>query len=60
MRKQSLRKLPLALAVGFATLASQQALAHGYIESPKARSFMCSSTGGNLNAGCGGIQYEPQ
>ncbi|MGC8118824.1 lytic polysaccharide monooxygenase, partial [Metapseudomonas otitidis] len=60
MRKQSLRKLPLALAVGLATLASQQAIAHGYIESPKSRSFMCASIGGSLNASCGDIQYEPQ
>ncbi|MDH0339866.1 lytic polysaccharide monooxygenase, partial [Metapseudomonas otitidis] len=60
MRKQSLRKLPLALAVGLATLASQQAIAHGYIEIPKSRSFMCASTGGSLNASCGDVQYEPQ
>ncbi|WP_308725271.1 N-acetylglucosamine-binding protein GbpA [Metapseudomonas otitidis] len=60
MRKQSLRKLPLALAVGLATLASQQAIAHGYIEIPKSRSFMCASSGGSLNASCGDVQYEPQ
>ncbi|OEC52413.1 MULTISPECIES: N-acetylglucosamine-binding protein GbpA [Pseudomonas] len=60
MRKQSLRKLPLALAIGLATLASQQAIAHGYIESPQSRSFMCASNGGSLNAKCGGVQYEPQ
>ncbi|BBP83937.1 GlcNAc-binding protein A [Pseudomonas sp. Pc102] len=58
--KRSLRKLPLALAVGLATLASQQAFSHGYIESPKSRSLMCSMSGGNLNANCGSIQWEPQ
>ncbi|WP_165681696.1 lytic polysaccharide monooxygenase [Metapseudomonas otitidis] len=60
MRKQSLRKLPLALAIGLATLASQQAIAHGYIDSPKSRSLMCHTSGGNLNSGCGPIQWEPQ
>lgn len=59
-RARTLRKLPLAMAIGLTTLASQQAFAHGYIESPKSRSFMCSSGGGSMNANCGGVTYEPQ
>lgn len=59
-RARSFLKLPLVLAMGAAGLAAQQASAHGYIESPKARSFMCSSSGGQLNANCGAITYEPQ
>ncbi|QZI72946.1 N-acetylglucosamine-binding protein GbpA [Pseudomonas protegens] len=59
-RARSFLKLPLVLAMGVTGLAAQQASAHGYIETPKARSFMCSSAGGNLNANCGAITYEPQ
>ena len=59
-RASALRKLPLAMAIGLATLASQQAFAHGYIESPKSRPFMCSPVGGALNANCGSVTYEPQ
>ncbi len=59
-RASALRKLPLAMAIGLATLASQQAFAHGYIESPKSRAFMCNENGGEINKGCGAAQYEPQ
>ncbi|WP_025126707.1 N-acetylglucosamine-binding protein GbpA [Pseudomonas sp. PH1b] len=59
-RARSFLKLPLAMAIGMAALAAQQASAHGYIESPKARSFMCSSGGGGQNANCGPVMYEPQ
>jgi chitin-binding protein len=59
-RASTLRKLPLAMAIGLATLASQQAFAHGYVESPKSRSFMCNSGGGTLNKNCGAVEYEPQ
>jgi len=54
------RKLPLVAAIGMASLASmavQQASAHGYIESPKSRAYMCRT---NVNADCGGVTYEPQ
>lgn|SRR5471030_2171830 len=36
---------------------SSTASAHGYINSPASRSYLCN-TGGNVN--CGSIQYEPQ
>ncbi|MDP9504479.1 N-acetylglucosamine-binding protein GbpA [Pseudomonas protegens] len=56
----SFLKLPLAMAIGLAALSAQQAAAHGYIEKPKSRAFMCSNLGGNLNSNCGGVTYEPQ
>lgn len=59
-RARSFLKLPLALAIGMTSFAAQQASAHGYIESPKGRAFMCSSAGGNQNANCGSVAYEPQ
>jgi len=59
-RARSFLKLPLVVAIGVTGLAAQQAVAHGYIESPKSRSFMCSSSGGSLNANCGAVAYEPQ
>ncbi|MGC5704335.1 lytic polysaccharide monooxygenase [Pseudomonas sp. NFXW11] len=59
-RARSFLKLPLALAIGMASFAAQQASAHGYIESPKSRAYMCSSPGGSLNANCGQIMYQPQ
>ncbi|MCE4057123.1 N-acetylglucosamine-binding protein GbpA [Pseudomonas sp. Au-Pse12] len=59
-RARSLLKLPLVLAMGAAGLAAQQASAHGYIESPKSRAFMCHSDGGRLNVNCGPVMYEPQ
>ena len=59
-RANMMRKLPLAITLGLASLASQQAVAHGYIESPKSRAFMCSANGGNLNRDCGPVTYEPQ
>nr|WP_242482954.1 lytic polysaccharide monooxygenase [Pseudomonas sp. TH10] len=54
------RKLPLVAAIGMASLASmaiQQASAHGYIESPKSRAYMCRT---NVNNDCGSVTYEPQ
>jgi len=59
-RARSFLKLPLAMAIGMAALAAQQASAHGYIESPKSRAFMCHTNGGKLNANCGAVTYEPQ
>lgn len=54
------RKLPLVAAIGMASLASmaiQQASAHGYIESPKSRAYMCRT---DVNKDCGSVTYEPQ
>ncbi|MGE7957944.1 N-acetylglucosamine-binding protein GbpA [Pseudomonas sp. NPDC089530] len=59
-RASAMRKLPLAITLGLASLATQQAFAHGYVESPKSRAYMCSSSGGNLNRDCGAVTYEPQ
>lgn len=37
------------------------ALAHGYVQSPESRNFMCSNKGpANTNSDCGNIRYEPQ
>lgn len=46
----------IALAVATLTVASS-ALAHGYIESPASRAYMCK-LGQNID--CGAVQYEPQ
>lgn len=46
----------IALAVTTLTVASS-ALAHGYIESPASRAYMCK-LGKNID--CGSVQYEPQ
>ncbi|NBA96207.1 N-acetylglucosamine-binding protein GbpA [Pseudomonas sp. R5(2019)] len=52
---------PLALTAAIAAgLSAQQASAHGYIESPKSRSFSCHSTGGSLNTDCGPVTYDYQ
>ncbi|BCT34171.1 N-acetylglucosamine-binding protein GbpA [Pseudomonas protegens] len=59
-RTRSFLKLPIVIAMATAGLAAQQASAHGYIESPKSRAFMCSSDGGRLNVNCGPVMYEPQ
>jgi chitin-binding protein len=37
--------------------ASQQANAHGYVETPASRSYQCNL---QLNSQCGSVQYEPQ
>lgn len=46
----------IALAVAALTVASS-AFAHGYIESPASRAYMCK-LGHNID--CGSVQYEPQ
>ncbi|HEM7461847.1 TPA: N-acetylglucosamine-binding protein GbpA [Enterobacter hormaechei] len=46
----------IALAVATLAVASS-ALAHGYIESPASRAYMCK-LGQNID--CGSVQYEPQ
>lgn len=56
--KTLLKTAPLLVACGImGTAFAETASAHGYIESPTSRSYMCK-TGQNLN--CGPVQYEPQ
>ncbi|KRW59401.1 N-acetylglucosamine-binding protein GbpA [Pseudomonas sp. TTU2014-080ASC] len=57
---KSFLKLPMVLAISAAALTCQQASAHGFVESPKSRSFMCHSEGGQANTNCGPVEYEPQ
>lgn len=40
-----------------AMLASQNVAAHGYLNEPPSRAFLCQQ---GLNKDCGGAQYEPQ
>ena len=46
----------IALALATLTVASS-ALAHGYVESPASRAYMCK-LGKNID--CGSVQWEPQ
>ena len=46
----------IALAMATLTVASS-ALAHGYIESPASRAYMCKQ---GQNIDCGLVEYEPQ
>ncbi|PTQ70917.1 N-acetylglucosamine-binding protein GbpA [Pseudomonas sp. GV071] len=55
-----LRRLPLLVAMGLVSIATQQAYAHGYVEQPKSRAVLCTATAGNLNSNCGIVAYEPQ
>ena len=55
-----LRKLPMVMAMGVTAIIAQPVNAHGYIESPKSRAFMCQEHQGALNRDCGSVQYEPQ
>lgn len=52
-----LNKIMLAMVV---MSISGTAMAHGYIENPPSRNFLCNAQGGSLNKDCGGVQYEPQ
>ncbi|MDP4572966.1 N-acetylglucosamine-binding protein GbpA [Pseudomonas sp. LPH60] len=56
-RARTFLKLPLALAIGLASITAQQAAAHGYIESPASRVFLCNK---GQNTGCGVATYVPQ
>ncbi len=56
--------LRMAMAAGFAAILwlalsafSQQASAHGYVESPASRALLCKQ---GVNTDCGAIVYEPQ
>ncbi|MGC5704334.1 lytic polysaccharide monooxygenase [Pseudomonas sp. NFXW11] len=59
-RARSFLKLPLALAIGMASFAAQQASAHGYVESPPSRAYLCTSAAGAKNTSCGAVMNEPQ
>ncbi|WP_082062988.1 lytic polysaccharide monooxygenase [Paenibacillus sp. IHBB 10380] len=47
----------ILLGFAFSLVFAQNASAHGYIESPASRAYMCKQ-GENTN--CGSVQYEPQ
>ncbi|MFD0589597.1 lytic polysaccharide monooxygenase [Paenibacillus sp. GCM10027627] len=47
----------MALALVLSILLSESAAAHGYMESPASRAYMCKD---KLNTNCGAVQYEPQ
>ncbi|PFJ17621.1 chitin-binding protein [Bacillus cereus] len=64
MKKKSLQKVKKVmlssglLLTGVLTFDfSEKALAHGYVESPASRSYLCKQ---EVNVNCGSIQYEPQ
>jgi chitin-binding protein len=46
-----------SLAIMISLLASQHAVAHGYLNDPPSRAFVCQK---GLNKDCGSAQYEPQ
>ncbi|EPZ8124025.1 N-acetylglucosamine-binding protein GbpA [Yersinia enterocolitica] len=52
-----LNKIMLAMVV---MSISGTAMAHGYIETPPSRNFLCHVDGKNMNKECGPVQYEPQ
>ncbi|MEO6917770.1 MAG: lytic polysaccharide monooxygenase [Collimonas sp.] len=52
-----MKRLSSGLAVLLVLAAPLTAQAHGYIDSPQSRAFMCKT---QANAACGAIQYEPQ
>lgn len=57
--KNSFKKAHILSSIAGAVilLSASAASAHGYIDSPASRSYLCNQ-GGNVN--CGAIQYEPQ
>lgn len=64
MKKNSLQKMKKVilssgvLLTGLLTFGfSEKASAHGYVESPASRSYLCKQ---GVNVNCGPIQYEPQ
>ncbi|MCU5213011.1 lytic polysaccharide monooxygenase [Bacillus paranthracis] len=58
---QKVKKVILSggiLLTGLLTFGfSEKASAHGYVESPASRSYLCKQ---GVNVNCGSIQYEPQ
>ena len=64
MKKNSLQKMKKVILSGGVLLTglltfgfSEKASAHGYVESPASRSYLCKQ---GVNVNCGPIQYEPQ
>ncbi|EEL70501.1 lytic polysaccharide monooxygenase [Bacillus mycoides] len=64
MKKTSLQKMKKIMLSGGILLTglltfgfSEKASAHGYVESPASRSFLCKQ---GVNVNCGLVQYEPQ
>ena len=53
-------KLNKIMLAGIFMATSGAAWAHGYVNSPESRAFMCSSDGKYKNTDCGDIMYEPQ
>ncbi|MBK5432484.1 lytic polysaccharide monooxygenase [Bacillus sp. TH25] len=64
MKKTSLQKIKKVMLSGGILLTglltfgfSEKASAHGYVESPASRSYLCKQ---GVNVNCGLVQYEPQ
>lgn len=64
MKKNSLQKMKKVILSGGVLLTglltfgfSEKASAHGYVESPASRSYLCKQ---GVNVNCAPIQYEPQ
>lgn len=57
MNKTYSTLLSLSLLSAAIFSVSQQASAHGYVESPASRAYQCKL---QLNTQCGSVQYEPQ
>ncbi len=57
MNKTSRTLFSLGLLSAAVFGVSQQANAHGYVESPASRAYQCKL---QLNTQCGSVQYEPQ
>ena len=64
MKKTSLQKVKKVILSGGILLTglltfgfSEKASAHGYVESPASRSYLCKQ---GVNVNCGPVQYEPQ
>lgn len=56
-KSRTLMSCASSLTLMAAMFASQQAAAHGYMNSPPSRAYACQQ---GLNIGCGPAQYEPQ
>lgn len=49
--------LVFATGILFLLVYANVISAHGYLESPASRAYLCQQ---NLNSNCGQVQYEPQ
>lgn len=61
-KKFTLRSLAAVALLSSSSLvwAESASPAHGFVDFPASRSFLCSVDGGKLNKNCGAIEYEPQ